>query len=603
MITTGRKRSLGIILLFLSIIIAVPLFQIDRLQLDSFEFSSRQVIHNENIQDTDVWDDIEISRTVGALGWNHIFPSYSLNSQAVIHITHVFSSYVAASNSQKEKDMLVIELSWLEAARYAYESRKIVVEFIDTTFPEDNLASPSFSKRFDLSWFIKDIRQNKKRKPIPTIGEQYKIAFEKGHGEIVVATNMDIGVTKDFYVRAYDWATKNYATYENQLSAIEYAAMFYYKCFIIPRAERDTYLELHRKFCADDAKVIYLHAGGYKELWQDIAKMFGYRAVQLYLKDIENNKISKDLQEEYKLTEPKLYERITDMVFLLTGKADHDLQLRDYQNKIKAFDPEKDFVFNFDKVPTSKKELFAGTITRLDLPIKPDFYELVSKESALEKVYGLLRSDFGDRHPGNDCFICTRKGIPESIRKFAHPVGLRPFGTWIPILFLEAGIQFRRISSTKKVPWTFHLGTGIWGKDSDEWRDRFEQNPLYFIFLAANFDRLSQGGFKKQLETAPKLCAKDATPWRQSKFCTWISNEFCFGNARYACERFSNWNLRDTITYFNQCMRLHSTVNATIQEPVASFCNFFLEYHKKSFRFRRRPGIFPLCETLGDSCS
>ena len=476
-----------------------------------------------------------------------------------IHITHIISTFSTMPSSEAK----IIQQSWYEAIRLA-RKQGINVEVLDFTLPNDDKGSPFFAKRYDLSWWLHDVRKGK----VATVGEPFNIAQKIGKGNIFVATNADIGFLPETYIKIWNWANKDYFSEEIQFQAMKVAADYLILCLSSARPENIPII------CAEDAKIIYMHNGGFFQLWDEIA--FDVAIMALTKKPLKTKLLQADkLRSILSVFSLQKTEEILGSSKLIDLKTYLPKPLK--RNEI------------IEKVP--QPHYFAGTITRLDFVSDP-------LPTNLSTILTQLRKR-GQKHPGNDCFVFDPRFIPEGIRLMGHPAGVRPFGYWIATSFVDQGINFRRITGTIDNPWTFHVGKGEWGLQTIPWMERATQDPLYALFLAGNFDRLSSGAFRRMFEGSPS-CHNSTRPWRMIHYCNSISNEYCIGAIRYGCAYKSTILLRDNLWYHDACLELHKQQNGEIKNPVCNICNFFFHLKQTSSQFVCKQGKMKYCEGLGE---
>lgn len=506
--------------------------------------------------------------------WNREFDPWQVDYSQPVHFTHVFASYTA---DKDYKEAALVQYSWLRAAQYAKRVANIQVEFIDCTLSSDTASSPSFASRYNLTWLVPDIR-GKANQWITTVGEYYKLAIAHGRGEFVLATNMDIGVVEDFYVRALGWASADYASPEVQLQAVRDAARLYSVCYFA--LKRDSPQTVHQKLCVEDCKARFVSAGGSAQQWELVKRDVALLAAKMaWLDSNERLDMAALLPLAKALVSPSS---------VALGPIDKQM-LTDFQPAAPA------------RLPASVP--FAGTITRLDLDLDS---VLGSKTTSKEMAYlnltpSTLRQ--GDIHPGNDCFVFTRVGAPPTLGAFPHPNGLRPFGSWIPLLFTEVGIPFRRIAGTGTEPWTFHVGKGLWGSHGqDKFKERVNANPLFFLFAGGNFNYLSKTRVLQWHYTkAPSVCLEHKKAYRQETYCANTPGALCVGSMRLACERFQSPHLRDGQLYLKHCQALFNSNQGKVVEPVCSLCNFFFQVKTLDRRFTCLRGkMESFCKHLPD---
>ncbi|KAH9258556.1 hypothetical protein BASA81_003058 [Batrachochytrium salamandrivorans] len=498
-------------------------------------------------------------------------PPSQFSSFTKVHITHVFSSFSTPIGSVAYREMSLVQLSLLKASEFAKTTGGLNVEFIDTTLPLDAGSSPSFAWRYNLtSYFLSANNDGSQSKQIPTVGEYFSIALTKGRGEFVLSTNADIGVTEDFYVRIYAWANRNYQSNEVQLEAMKIAAKTFAECALMRIDAMDSV-----RFCAQDTRQVYINEGGFEELYtKSLVRELALLACQHMLRMTD-------------IRDPKWFETILSTLpqssLLGSFVFDEEESKGDWEDLVINFFPRGPQSFeSIIQQPT----LFAGTITRLDFPHPEDALKRTGQtmQEALDFVLAGLPNK-GLLHPGNDLFMMHRQVIATSqLDKFHHPTGLRPFGAWIPVLITNAHIPFRRIASTKRNVWSFHVGVGKWGGSKINFRERLEKNPLMTLFLVSNFDRIGGGVFQRQFSNAPRLCKESIRGWRDITYCHSNPSK-CVGMMRVSCEKYMNMDLRDAKLYAQECNRLLVSSSTPlgkrigIQEPVCSFCNFMLSTH------------------------
>lgn len=566
-------RVLFCVTLVLMILLQLQEFQ----QIANFEATYLDDANETNNHDNDT-------------GWEKRFPgplvpptNSILFTPQVVDITHVFSTYSTEPGSSAYREMSVVQLSLLRASEYALKTKGLVVEFIDTTLPNDSLSSPSFAMRHDLkSYFVSANNDGTDVKHIPTVGEYFNVALEKAKGELIITTNADIGVTEDFYVRAYAWANKNYLTTEAQLQAMRAAAEFFSNCTMFAEITIESI-----RFCAQDSKQMYINAGGFEELWTfQLSREVAFMAGQLLL-------MRSDITRDFKWIQPILSTLL--QVNELRGKGLQFSNREAWEEELVKFQPLGPTNFSF----AEQKYYFAGTITRLDFP-EPEqvLHRTASMQKALDVVLQSLPSR-GKMHPGNDLFVMHREVIRKAnLFRFFHPTGLRPFGAWIPVLVNNAAkIPFRRITSHRNDPWSFHIGVGKWGGRKINFRERLEKNPEMTLFLAANFNRIGGEVFEKQISDAPKMCKENIwRGWRDKEFC--LGNaQMCVGVMRLSCEKYMHRDLRDVLLYRNECNKLTLGGKRAIQEPVCSFCHFLMD-QRLAKPVACLNGTMPFCEHL-----
>ena len=481
-----------------------------------------------------------------------------------LHITHFFSSYSAMD----ENDRNIVQRSWYEAAQFAKE-RGILVEHLDFTLPDDTKGSPSFAKRYNLTLWLNHHVKGR----VGTVGEPYHLASRIGKGRIFIATNTDIGMLPDTYEKIWKWATKNYLTQEAQFEAMNTAASYLEYCFTTKLPPENHYLT-----CAEDAKIIYMHSGGFLELWSDIAFDVGVMG----------------------LTKPQVrfrslpIERIWGILLGFSREKTRELfELPKNPNIIdiiRNYSPKAPSIEDINqKVPVP--QYFAGTITRLDFVSDPLPTDLSSVVKQINHK--------GQKHPGNDCFVFDPRFIPKAIENMGHPPGFRPFGLWIAVAFFDAGINFRRISGTREDPWTFHIGKGEWGFNTIPWIERASEDPPYPLFLAGNFDHHSEGAFRRMFH-GPRVCQNTTRPWRMIQYCNSIPDEYCIGVMRYGCAYQQSLELRDNIWYQRACESIFTKQLGQARRPLCNICNFFFRLRQVKARFSCKPGKMRYCDGLGE---
>lgn len=530
-------------------------------------------------------------------GWQKRFPPPTqFSSFAKVHITHVFSSFSTPVGSVAYREMSLVQLSLLKASEFAKTAGGLNVEFIDTTLPLDSGSSPSFAWRHNLtSYFLSANNDGSQSKQIPTVGEYFSIALTKGRGEFVLSTNADIGVTEDFYVRVYAWANRNYQSTQVQLEAMQVAAKNFAECALMRVEAMDSV-----RFCAQDAKQVYVNEGGFEELYtKPLVRELALLACQHMLRMTDSR-------------DPQWFEAILSTLpqsSLLGGfQFNEDDDRVNWEDLVIHFSPKGPQSFeSIIKQPA----LFAGTITRLDFPHPEEALKRTGQtmQDGLDFVLAELPNK-GLLHPGNDLFMMHREVISISgLDRFHHPTGLRPFGAWIPVLITNAHIPFRRLASTRRDVWSFHVGVGKWGGSKINFRERLEKNPLMTLFLVANFDRVGGGVFRRQFSNAPRLCKESIRGWRDTAYCSPNPSK-CVGVMRVSCEKYMHMDLRDAKLYAHECSKLVTSSSSTaaaatttttgrrmaaagMQEPVCSFCNFML-----SSRHACANGTMRFCDNL-----
>jgi len=497
-----------------------------------------------------------------------------------VHITHVFSTFTAKNTSDTYAEMNLVQQSWQAAAQFAQKTRDIKVEFIDATLPVDDASVPLWARGARLQRYLDDVVKGR----IATVGEPFERGVELGRGQYMIVTNADIGAMEDFYVRVWDWASTDYRTSEAQLKAITDTAAFLAVCFPF---ENDEGGSAHRVLCREDAKVVFTNRGGMPALWDEAREAVGMLALR---------RIAAKDDGGFSHSQARaLMELMAKESRALGTASEWKARVAQYEPAVK---PRLDLA----------KPMFAGTVTRLDTPL-PDnagpLAKFLAKTGGMHGFRELARKT-GEKHPGNDCFVMSRLLVPPGLMRMSQPQGVRPFGFWVVYALKRTGVPFRRVSSTREEPWTFHTGIGLWGGANIPWLDRANAQPKFTLFLSSNWDRVSGGLFKSQFLDAPAICKASTWPWRNIKFCSAVPHYFCNGYMRYACADYLHFELRDSMWYLQSCAKLFA-VSKAVREPICSFCNFFFEHDRTGATSSKAklaclPGELPYCKNLAEAC-
>ena len=512
-----------------------------------------------------------------------------------IHITHFSSTYAVPTSSPAYVEQMIVQESWKRAAIQAKQLKGLNIQFLDHNMPGDDASSPPFATRRDMSWWLDDVTKGK----VPVIGENFHLAKKYGRGEIMMYTNADIGVMPDFYIRALDWAQRDLRTPEAQLDAMRAAARYAGACFFGLSVLGKTPPPLHVETCVEDTKVYYIHAGGFGQLWEEVKMDIALEAAKI------RRKLDKAEATQVKFTNMVNAMRNSgsqppsERVQQLLNEVESGVDWRTLVDS--SFTMVAPSIERLNEIPLP---LFAGTVTRMDVEVEVDT-TLPEWRAPIRKMYEDVSSMVktrGVKHPGNDCFIFHRDYLPEAVRKMAHPPGVRPFGLLLAVSWWDAPHRIRRITATKKDPWTFHVGIGLWGFDHKPWRDRASEDPSYTMFLIANYDRLSQGGFRNMFLGGPSVCKNSTTPWRSIRFCNGHSNEFCAGIVRFSCYYYFHFLLRDSIWYYDTCVQIYNNQGGRAKRPICDFCNFMFQERPPGSkrRFTCEPGKVRFCQGLPD---
>jgi len=170
------------------------------------------------------------------------FENVVLFQTPTIQITHILSTF---ENNEKHVQDSLYKASW-----YAFH-HGINVEFIDATLEQDSASCPPFAKHVMLHSYFNYTQH------LPLVGDYFRAALDNGSGDIIVASNADIAVAEDFYVRAYEWATRDRFTEKEHLNALNAAASLLVYC---------TGMNQNRlALCKLDAYEMYMQNGGFHQ--------------------------------------------------------------------------------------------------------------------------------------------------------------------------------------------------------------------------------------------------------------------------------------------------------------------------------------------------
>jgi hypothetical protein len=434
-----------------------------------------------------------------------------------------------------------------------------------------------------LDWWLHDVKKGK----VPTVGEPFLIAQKKGRGQIMIFTNADIGVMPDFYERVWAWANKDFRTPVAQLAAMKETARYLAACYYQLNVFQGQIPLPHYEMCVEDARVYYIHAGGFDQLWQDEKVR-----LQMAIMATKLQRATSPLEATQRRFNEMIHSLIPNMADQVLSEA-----AGNWRGYVLRFRPGVPSANTLSKIP---KPLFAGTVTRIDIAYTVNQSNWDGAENIYPRMLKLLPT-LGERHPGNDCFIFHRDNLPYVISHLGHPAGVRPFGQWLAVSWWMSGQPYRRITGTLANPWTFHVGVGLWGLDTIPWRERAKEDPPYTLFLAANFDRLSNGNFRRMFE-GPSVCQNSTIPWRSPRFCNGLSNEFCAGVARFSCYYHFNILLRDALWYYETCQDMYYTQGGVLKKPACDLCNYIFRLrHPDAMKtFICEDGKIEYCEGLGE---
>ena len=511
---------------------------------------------------------------------DHTEQQVNTEMDEVVHITHFFSSYSIQPPNLGFYEQKVVQKSWQVASEYAFKKSGLKIEFIDCTPESDTEMSPSYARRFNLNRWIDDPHKGK----VPTVGEPFEVAFDNGRGEVFIYTNADIGVLPEFYVRAHEWATRDYATRNAQLDAMKEAARYAAACFL--EMDPTVFNQDHADLCAEDTKVFYVHSGGFLDLWSEVGHEIAIEAAKLW---------------QQHSRQEVLYRRFFDMLRLLSPSKGEGFEEQHGPNKQWRSIIATRLMQGPDnsKLDKLRDQLFAGTITR----VEPEFDIAKEAVHGIDEMYQRVLKAIpqtGEKHPGNDCFVFNRKSLPRVAKVLGHPTGKRPWGLWLTWAWWFQGTAFRRIGGTKQNPLTFHIGKGLWGLDKDQWKSRAESDEDYALFLASNFERLSKGVLKTSFTSSPAVCQTSTAPWRSSQYCGLVREDYCAGITRFGCYYQSHLYQRDSIWYFNACLALHKRSEGIYMRPTCNFCNMMFELRSLDKHITCSDGQLPYCQGFGN---
>lgn len=495
--------------------------------------------------------------------------------ESEVHITHIFGTYGKPSGVLG-KEMKLVQASWKRAADQAKVQAGLVVEFLDFTFPGDVLNSPDFAKQHDLKLYIDDVRKGR----VSTIGEPLALTTKLARGSIIVRTNTDIGLFPDFYIKAWNWAKRDYTSREVQQEAAEKAAKYLSFCAM----KYDVGPADHLEGCVEDAKVFFMHSGGDATVFEQIK-------FELVLMGLRKMKVHSMASNQVLVNKGQQLLELADK-----ARAKDMLAQPNWQESVgKATLNIPDTVLENLKPPK-----FAGTITRLDFEANT---QSSGTETDLDKFLQLVKSK-GMVHPGNDCFVFDRDNIHPSITKMMHPPGLRPYGMWIALTYVDAGLPFRRISGTREDPWTFHVGKGLWGLKTDAFMDKIQVDPEYSLFLVSHYDLVSGGAIKRSFQGS-EFCQRTQRPWRMNKMCLGQISEYCSGMIRLGCLYNVNFLLRDQKWYVTACQSILAT-GKQLAQPMCDFCKFAIDFSSKTRKSSAKCAAtnteLKYCEGFRDQC-
>lgn len=452
------------------------------------------------------------------------------NRDTKIHITHVFVPFTM------NPEFSAVSQSWKAAAEYAASEAGIKVEFLATVLPEDEKFVPlDFAKPVILEKWVKNYR--KKGKRLPIYGDVFEAAKRRGRGELVLYSNVDIGVTREFYVKVWRIAHEDLRSREKQAEAVRATKHRFYKTCI---KETKQYL-----LCFRDALIFFEDQGG-----------------------IPISHLTTPPREDGE-----------------TGTLDDALlKVKRYVTALGKEGEEEEALMEaaldaLEALPRTTIPVphVGMTITRLQLVktkpeevLNPKTKQLDQKE--LMKRY---KSD-GESHPGNDVFIMPRLAIPNLLLR-THFTHLRPSGMLIGQAIRKAPhLAWRRILSSPEDPFTFHLGDG-----TDEWDQRADVDPRAVLFEVAEY--FTALNLTRTQFFPPKYC-DDISLFRESAFCEKNAKlGFCRGYVRLACTPFYQEHSREAIKYRYLCYKLRNLgTGKNSVEPFCSFCNALIYQDKRS---------------------
>lgn len=472
-------------------------------------------------------------------------------------ITHVFSTYEPRSEEGRF-EARTVQRSWEQAANNAELSiPNAQVDMINFVLPEDKEADRIQRKHrvVDLERPTQSVSGHR----VPSVGEIWGKAQELANSEWILYTNADIALTPDFYTKLYNLVHEHRHPTQTATSRdLQGASLFYQECMrAMTRTLNCSYAEV---LCFANAV----------EWWENAGTGSRAKETEPLLKRYLEFTATLPFKCRTKI-DPTLQQSMEDII----------LDYHQYRIEIQRWVP------------------VAGTITRINIPdaLTKQVRVLAKTSSNESSTLALTRAinRSGLRHPGNDCFFFQREFLPEPIARMTHPMGMRPWGLWVPSQFKYGDIPqvWRRISGLPLDPWTFHLGISddVWRKQARNQTSGFE-----ILRLAANWYEISGGQYGKAFTDLPWYC-HSTKRWRENVFCTSHPPSFCRGIAHLACEHYEHPNLRAVVVYRQQCL-LHSKFSNTtgstgslypvsVTQPVSmssssasnvdSFCTFLLQ--------------------------
>jgi hypothetical protein len=472
-------------------------------------------------------------------------------ADSTVHVTHLFNSFAPRTRALSA-ELTMVRLSWERATRFA-ASRGLVVEHLDAVLANDVASVPAFARSVVITEVVID-PYNKRE--LPTVGEIFRAGKERGRGELLIYTNLDIGVHENFYVEM--WA-KAHARLEydpaeqRALFARSSAALAY--CLDYQGDSMNS-----AELCVADAdEYERLHGAGAPAL----RTHFRRHAARLYAQNKTAGARGPGADEKARA------------YFVSAGGAASDLEAAMALEG--AFAPlAPPGSSGSGSRPAGLVEA-AFTVTRMDLAVNAkELSEL--EQPSLAVLDKLLTGAKAQPHPGNDCFAMPRARVPETLMRSRHPLSWRPWGFWVRHTFeWDEGLEWRRYEGTRQWNLTFHMGVS--GKVADDWLRLRNLRPVFTLTLAAEWDALA-GGRAGKLYEVPKYCDH---PWlyRQAPYCQGgpglDAMALCAGNVRYGCSMYNYPRLRDGYNYMLGCDALLRRAKRDPKrfffvEPYCSFC-------------------------------
>lgn len=662
-------------------------------------------------------------------------------------ISHVFSSYVP-KDTMNRAEMAFVRMSWYKAARYLQECiqgnvMKVVldgsvvdatveIEFIDVVLRHEledvraySYQQSSVSDAHTQHKLIPLDRAfiNFEHREVPMIGDIFRLGYQasvtdepisssKEENQLskayLVYTNMDIAVTKTFYVDILSHfgleitqffkslrhrSTITQPGFREKQSIEVYEAWKAFMSHCLRVGPTDTAKEL----CESDFMVIFKDHGfdlsqlGSELHYQEIRKRFALKYVFQWLQSSVEIAMKREQVQHEKHTVAKLLcaskdtarlavgahlcsscpakgflgcvlhqllptqsrpiqltqeaqellHSMTDLqgnviftaealVRLLEGEQIITKELVHQLHALARLDPETDGSH-------STTNLAALTVTRVDVPLTSEdsaWIEPLSQVAATPEQRAELYDAISHRimskvkrearfHPGNDCFVIDKKFLSQSnetqagsmrdLFQLLHPIGLRPWGSYVRILAKHSSpvktskLRWKRIIGSREQLYTFHLGTGLWryGASKDSWNQQAKQQPAKLLFIQAMFYRVAQGHYFQTISNPPKECKQPSAllqMYRASTFCNKGQTSFCRGTTRYTCVDYLHPKSRDVQFAVNHCApstlrKLFKTSKIPVE--ICDYCQYVMMNLTTLKRWQQQQGsIGGICGEL-----